>query len=88
MSTTMTLRLDDDTHDRLSKLAGATDRSKAYLAMQALQLFLENNEWQVAEIKTTVAEADAASPDQFIDNDRVSDWMNRWGTGQETPPPA
>ncbi len=88
MSTTMTLRLDDDTHDRLSKLAGATDRSKAYLAMQALQLFLENNEWQVAEIKTTIAEADAASPDQFIDNDRVSDWMNRWGTDQETPPPA
>ncbi len=27
MSTTMTLRLDDDTNDRLANLAGATDSS-------------------------------------------------------------
>jgi len=54
MSTTMTLRLDDETSERLSNLASATDRSKAYLAMQALKLFLENNEWQVLEIKQAV----------------------------------
>ena len=42
MTTTMTFRLDDETNDRLSNLAGATDRSKSYLALQALKLFLEN----------------------------------------------
>ena len=51
MTTVMTLRLDDETNNRLSNLAGATDRSKAYLATQALKLFLENNEWQVQEIQ-------------------------------------
>ena len=87
MTTTMTLRLDDETNDRLSNLAGATDRSKAYLATQALKVFLENNEWQVLEIKEALAEADAADPDQFVDNDTVMAWMETWGTKQESDPP-
>jgi len=87
MTTTMTLRLDDETHDRLSNLAGATDRSKSYLMMQALKLFLENNEWQVQEIKEALAEADTASPSQFVDNDTVMAWMETWGTNHESDPP-
>ena len=87
MSTTMTIRLDDETNNRLTNLAGATDRSKAYLAMQALKLFLDNNEWQVQEIKEAVAEADTASPDQFVDNETVMAWMETWGTEHESKPP-
>ena len=87
MSTTMTLRLDDETSNRLTTLAGATDRSKAYLATQALKLFLENNEWQVQQIKQAVTEADDAGPDQFIDNDSVMAWMETWGTNHEGEPP-
>ena len=87
MPTTMTLRLDDETNDRLSKLAGATDRSKAYLATQALKSFLENNEWQVLEIKEALAEADTAGPDQFVDNDTVMAWMETWGTDHERNSP-
>ncbi len=87
MTTTMTLRLDDETNHRLSNLAGATDRSKAYLTTQALKLFLDANEWQVQEIKEAVAKADTASPDQFIDNDTVMTWLETWGTDQEGQPP-
>ena len=87
MSTTMTIRLDDETNNRLTNLAAATDRSKAYLTMQALKLFLENNEWQVQEIKEAVAEADTASPDQFVDNETVIAWMETWGTDHESQPP-
>ena len=87
MSTTMTLRLDDETSNRLTTLAGATDRSKAYLATQALKLFLENNEWQVLQIKQAVTEADDAGPDQFVDNDSVMAWMETWGTDHESEPP-
>ncbi len=87
MSTTMTLRLDDETSNRLTTLAGATDRSKAYLATQALKLFLDNNEWQVQQIKQAVTEADDAGPDQFVDNDSVMAWMETWGTEHEVEPP-
>ncbi len=88
MTTTMTLRLDDETNDRLTNLAGATDRTKSYLAMQALKLFLENNEWQVQEIKQAVTEADSAGPDQFVDNDTVMAWMETWGSDDESQPPS
>ena len=66
MSITMTLRLDEETSNRLTGLSNATDRSKAYLATQALKLFLDNNEWQVKEISQAVAEADTATPDQLL----------------------
>ncbi len=85
--TTMTLRLDDETNERLTNLAGATDRSKAYLATQALKVFLENNEWQVLQIKAALSEADSAGPEQFVDNDTVMAWMETWGTQHESDPP-
>ena len=84
---TITLRLDDETNNRLSTLAGATDRSKAYLTTQALKLFLENNEWQVSAINDAIQEADTASPDQFVENDKVMAWMETWGTANEVEPP-
>jgi RHH-type rel operon transcriptional repressor/antitoxin RelB len=84
---TITLRLDDETNSRLSILAGATDRSKAYLTTQALKLFLENNEWQVSAINDAILEADTASPDQFVKNDKVMAWMETWGTVNEVEPP-
>jgi RHH-type rel operon transcriptional repressor/antitoxin RelB len=84
---TMTLRLDDETNNRLSILAGTTDRSKAYLTTQALKLFLENNEWQVSAINDAILEADMASPDQFVENDKVMAWMETWGTASEVEPP-
>ncbi len=87
MATTITLRLDEETNSRLSGLASATERSKAYLTTQALKLFLENNEWQVQAIKEAVAEADIASPDQFAGNNEVMAWMETWGTENKIEPP-
>ena len=59
MSTTMTVRLDDDVKDRLDHLAEATNRSKSYLAAEAIRSFVEINEWQVQETKAALAEAKA-----------------------------
>ncbi|SMN12775.1 hypothetical protein BHECKSOX2_929 [Bathymodiolus heckerae thiotrophic gill symbiont] len=75
----MTLRLDDETNNRLVNLAEATERSKAYLATQALKYFLESNEWQVQ----AVVAADKSSLNQFVDNDTAMAWMEAWGTSLE-----
>lgn len=40
----MTLRLDADTLHRLDELARATDRSKSWLASQAVRTYLDLNE--------------------------------------------
>ena len=59
MSTTMTIRLEDEVKDRLDRLADSTNRSKSYLAAEAIRAFVEINEWQVAEIRAAIKEADA-----------------------------
>jgi predicted transcriptional regulator len=59
MSSTMTVRLDDEVKDRLEKLADATQRSKSFLAAEAIRSFVETNEWQIGEIRKALKEAHA-----------------------------
>ena len=57
MSTTITIRLEDEVKDRLDRLAESTQRSKSFLAAEAIREFVENNEWQIAEIRSALKEA-------------------------------
>ena len=59
MSSTMTLRIDDEMKERLEKLADATQRSKSFLAAEAIRAYVETNEWQIGEIRKAVKEANA-----------------------------
>jgi predicted transcriptional regulator len=75
MSTTMTVRLDDEIRQRLELLAESTQRSKSFLAAEAIRQFVENNEWQVAEIRAAVAEADAGD---FASDEEVAALAAKW----------
>ena len=55
----MTIRLDDEVKERLDRLAEATERSKSYLAAEAVRAYVEINEWQIAEITAGIKELDA-----------------------------
>ncbi len=76
MSTTMTVRIDDDIKDRLEVLAGATKRSKSFLAAEAIRAYVDTNEWQIAEIQAAIKEADAGD---FASDQEVADLAKRWG---------
>lgn len=56
--TAFTVRLPDDTTDRLDQLAEKLDRSRSYMAAQAIEDFVARQEWQLAEIEAGLAEAD------------------------------
>ena len=75
MSTTMTIRLEDDIKDRLDHLAEATQRSKSFLAAEAIREFVENNEWQLGEIQAALKEADAGD---FASAQEVADLAEKW----------
>ena len=75
MSTTMTIRLDDDVKDRLERLAGATKRSKSFLAAEAIRAFVDSNEWQIAEIQSALKEADAGD---FASDEDVAAMARKW----------
>ncbi|MDB5553190.1 MAG: hypothetical protein JWL86_3174 [Rhizobium sp.] len=55
----ITIRISDDTAERLDQLAKKLDRSQATMAEQAIEDFVAREEWQIAEIEAGLAEADA-----------------------------
>ncbi len=75
MSTTMTIRLEDDTRDRLDKLAEATQRSRSFLAAEAIREYVELNEWQVGEIRAAIDEADRG---EFASDAEVKGFFDGW----------
>lgn len=56
--TAFTVRVSDETAAKLDRLAEKLDRSRAYMAAQAIEDFVAREEWQLAEIEAGLAEAD------------------------------
>lgn len=54
----LTLRVSNKTKSKLDKLAEATQRTKSFLAAEAIERYLEVEVWQVREIQTALKEAD------------------------------
>ena len=75
MSTTMTVRLDDEVKARLDQLAEVTQRSKSFLAAEAIREFVELNEWQVAEIQAALVEAAAG---EFASDAELEQVQDKW----------
>ena len=80
MSTTMTLRLEDDIKDRLETLAGATQRSKSYLAAEAVRDYVELNEWQIQQTRQALTEADAGD---FASAEELAALAAKWAEPAE-----
>jgi RHH-type rel operon transcriptional repressor/antitoxin RelB len=71
----MTIRLDDEVKERLDRLAEATERSKSYLAAEAVRAYVEINEWQITEVRAALKEADAGD---FADDKDVAKFVRKW----------
>lgn len=56
--TAFTVRLPDDTAHKLDQIAGKLDRSRAFVAAQAIEDFVAREAWQIAEIEAGLLEAD------------------------------
>jgi predicted transcriptional regulator len=55
----LTLTVSAKTKNLLEKLAEDTDRSESMLAVEAIERYLEVEDWRVKEIKQAIVEADA-----------------------------
>ena len=83
-STIFTLRLDSTTKKRLERLAKITGRSRFFLAAEAINEYLETNEWQVRAIKQAIASLDRG---EQVSHASVSAWVTSWGIAAEKPTP-
>jgi len=78
--TTVTARIDEETHGRLDNLAKATDRSRSWLVADAVRRYVEEECWQVAGIEEVVCQAHAGN---FATEDEVKAAFARWGVNAE-----
>jgi RHH-type transcriptional regulator, rel operon repressor / antitoxin RelB len=83
-STTFTVRVEPNVKKRLEKLAKSTGRSRSFLAAQALNAYLDVNEWQVAGIKRAIASLDHGAG---ISHKDVQGWVDSWGRKRERSVP-
>jgi RHH-type transcriptional regulator, rel operon repressor / antitoxin RelB len=84
-TTTFTLRVPVDLKRRLDQLAKASDRSRSWLATDALRHYVENQQWQMAEIEAGLRDADA---DRVVLHQKVERWLKSWGSNRKLRPPA
>ena len=75
MTSTVTIRLEEATKNKLEKLADATHRSRSFLAAEAIKAYVESNEWQINEIHAAIKEADAGD---FATEAEVQAIVEKW----------
>ena len=81
-STTVSVRIDPAIKKRLAKLAKSTGRSRSFLAAEAINEYLDLNEWQVAGIEKAAASLDRG---EGVPHERVKEWVSSWGSKKERP---
>jgi len=74
-SNILTLRVDDKLKRKLDKLAKTTQRSRSFLAAEAIREFVAINEWQIQEIKKAIQQADAGD---FVTDEEVEEMFRKW----------
>ena len=85
MSTTLSLRIDEETKARLEALARRSRRSKSFLAGEAIASYVEVESWQLDE---TAAGLDDLEQGRTVEHDTVAGWLRSWGGPDERDTPG
>lgn len=84
MTETMSVRIDSGTKRRLEALSKLSNRSRSFLAAEAIAAYVESEEWQLGEIREAMSELDEGGG---VDHAKVKKWLATWGTPVETKAP-
>jgi predicted transcriptional regulator len=84
VSETLSIRIDAATKQRLDALAKRSRRSKSFLAAEAIASYVEQEEWQLGEIRAGAAELDEG---QGVSHEKAATWLKSWGTRREKNAP-
>ena len=74
-STVVTLRLKRDLRKQLDRLAKATERSRSFLAGEAIREYVALNQWQIEETHRALEEADRG---EFASEEQVRRTLRKW----------
>ena len=72
----------------LEQLSKKLDRSKSYLINQAVSEYLAKTALEEKRWAETLEALDSVKAGRLIDENSVTDWIQSWGTDNESDPPA
>ena len=81
----ITARVPASVAARLKALAAAEDRSVSYLVGEALERYLDDEEWQVAEIQAAIVEADAEDDASMMTQEEAEASLRGYLKSLKTP---
>lgn len=74
-SSILTLRLDSKLKKQLDRLSEATNRSRSFVAAEAIREYVALNNWQIEETIKAIAEADRGD---FATDKEVERALTKW----------
>ncbi len=74
----ISFRIRSEKVDELERLAKATDRPRSWHIEQALDSYLDDQSWQIAQIEKSMAEIDAG---EGIPHEEIKKDLSDWGKG-------
>ncbi len=80
----ISLRLPKAKARKVERLAKATEKSKSAVIGDAVDAYLQDQEWQLAHIKKGL---DQIRRGEGISHERVAQWLESWGTGRHVKRP-
>jgi predicted transcriptional regulator len=80
----VTVRIPVEVNERLEKIAAATQRSKSWLAAEAIGAFVTSESEFLAAVEEGIADARAG---RLVEHGRVRRWLLSWGSGKDIPMP-
>lgn len=83
-STVLSVRVPENLKDQLDYLSRSTNRSRAYLAAEALGDYVKKNAWRAKELHDAIKEADKGV---FVSHEAMLEWADALGTAKEIAPP-
>jgi len=83
-TTTLTIRVPTNLKRRLDRLAKQSKLSKSWLATDAVQQYVDEQERQATLIEKAARDVEAG---HFVPHNDVRKWLLSWGSKKELPPP-
>lgn len=78
----LSLRVKPALKRKLDKIAASLDRPRSWVVTQALESYVEQQAWQIEEIKRGLAEADAGD---FASDEEVEKTFEKWRGKKRQP---
>jgi predicted transcriptional regulator len=72
---TISFRLASDQVSALDELADSLDRDRTYLLAEAVEAYLDTQQWHLEQIRAGIADAEAG---RVIDHAKVKAMASRW----------